>query len=502
MPKKLKNFFILIITLLLLNSCYNNDTSTPKEEDSNLSEVVWTKPVDSMEELEKTEKSTNDKLEEIKKKLNLKWLITKWDMYFEEKDYMIALSQYLKVLKEVPNDKEINMKIWNIYYALKKFSRAYDYYKKIKDYVNLDKKQAIYSLINWLYEWEWNLNYINEEIDSFWLTEQETFYYKNSLICTINYSKCRANFQEYFNLLNEKQIKIEMSDLSVIKETFTNYQNFWLEDLDYKSALVTWWFYKNGFYFVAFKTGEWILKQNSNYKPILKIVAKSAYELGDYSAVKWYLQEYIKLDDKDAEISYFMWRVYEKLGDKFLGSVHFTRAIQLWYPDVIDIKRRLIFIYFGLDETKKMLDTFKELIDSKDKKLNINDYNLAIYYHIANDDLETWKKYSLEWIQAFPNSELFYAYYAWIMLQKENLTDLELEDIKENIEKSLEINKKNTMITMVEWIYYYKTEVFTKAIISFKNAISLDTSWEFREEINYWLEKITKWTNTGKQNEK
>jgi hypothetical protein len=36
------------------------------------------------------------------------------------------------------------------------------------------------------------------------------------------------------------------------------------------------------------------------------------------------------------------------------------------------------------------------------------------------------------------------------MLQKENLTDLELEDIKENIEKSLEINKKNTMITMVE----------------------------------------------------
>jgi hypothetical protein len=32
-------------------------------------------------------------------------------MYFEEKDYMIALSQYLKVLKEVPNDKEINMKI-------------------------------------------------------------------------------------------------------------------------------------------------------------------------------------------------------------------------------------------------------------------------------------------------------------------------------------------------------------------------------------------------------
>jgi hypothetical protein len=32
-------------------------------------------------------------------------------MYFEEKDYMIALAQYLKVLKELPNDNEANMKI-------------------------------------------------------------------------------------------------------------------------------------------------------------------------------------------------------------------------------------------------------------------------------------------------------------------------------------------------------------------------------------------------------
>jgi hypothetical protein len=43
-----------------------------------------------------------------------------------------------------------------------------------------------------------------------------------------------------------------------------------------------------------------------------------------------------------------------------------------------------------------MLNTFKELLNSKDKKLNINDYNLAIYYHIVNDDLETAEKYSQE----------------------------------------------------------------------------------------------------------
>jgi hypothetical protein len=43
-----------------------------------------------------------------------------------------------------------------------------------------------------------------------------------------------------------------------------------------------------------------------------------------------------------------------------------------------------------------MLQTFEDLIDSKDKKLNLNDYNLAIYYNIANDELEKAKTYSLE----------------------------------------------------------------------------------------------------------
>jgi hypothetical protein len=36
------------------------------------------------------------------------------------------------------------------------------------------------------------------------------------------------------------------------------------------------------------------------------------------------------------------------------------------------------------------------------------------------------------------------------MLQNENLTDVELANIKENIDKAIEINRKNTMIIMVE----------------------------------------------------
>jgi hypothetical protein len=32
-------------------------------------------------------------------------------MYFDEKEYTTALAQYLKVLRDLPNDKETNLKI-------------------------------------------------------------------------------------------------------------------------------------------------------------------------------------------------------------------------------------------------------------------------------------------------------------------------------------------------------------------------------------------------------
>jgi hypothetical protein len=39
--------------------------------------------------------------------------------------------------------------------------------------------------------------------------------------------------------LEEKQEEIIFKDLATIKETFTNYKNFQLEDLTYKAALVS-----------------------------------------------------------------------------------------------------------------------------------------------------------------------------------------------------------------------------------------------------------------------
>lgn len=483
----------LFLTILVLSSIwywYNLTRWKNKKLEELLKQEYTTDELNSSEWVEKA----NERLEVLKKKISLKWLITKADMYFENLEYTNALNEYLKVYEQVPNDREINLKIGNIYYDLFKFDEAYKYYSNIKNYQNLDKSKAVLSLISWNYSWSWSYEKIAKEIDTLWLSKEDNFYYKNSMTCIEDFSKCRLNFEQYFEKnqtwiweINESQKNIEN-----IRNAFINYKNFQIDDLTYKAALVTWAFYQNWSYFISFETSKNILKENSNYKPILKIAAKSAYELWLYKESKDYLIEYNKIESDDAEASYFLARVYEKLNEKLLSVIHYNKALKIWYNDVNDIRRRLIFIYYALNDTNKMLETFKELIDSKDKNLTINDYNLAVYYHILNDDLENALKYSDLWKAKYSESELFYWYTWWIMLQNENIDEIKLKIVENNINKALEINDKSPMIVMVKWIYELKKENYDEAFIYFKKAISLDRNKEYSETTKYFLDKIPK----------
>lgn len=493
---KSKVFLSIILLILVLAWSifyfYNN-----KKENDEIEQMM--KKEYSHEELNSSEwiEKANERLEVLRKKISLKWLITTADMYFENKEYITALNKYLEIYKSVPNDREINLKIWDIYYNLNKYSEAYNYYSNIKNYQNLDKTKAVLSLINWSYTWTWNYEKIIQEIDTLWLSKEENFYYKNSLICIEDFSKCRLWFQEYFEAqkntnntwtwTTEKSIYIEN-----VENAFTNYYNFQIDDLTYKAALVTGAFYQNWSFFIALKTSESILKQNENYKPILKIAAKSAYELWLYKEAKNFLIEYNKLESNDAEASYFLARIYEKLNEKLLSIIHYNKAIKSWYEDVNDIRRRLIFIYFELNDSKKMLETFKDLIGTKDKNLNLNDYNLAIYYHILNEDLETALKYSEIAKIKYKESELFYWYIAWILLQKEDISEAQFRIIDSNIKKAIEINENSPMIVMVKWIYELKKENYDEAFIYFKKAISLDRNNEYSETTKYFLDQIPK----------
>lgn len=462
-------------------------------EDETISETEKKELVKDIEENTINKEKVDSKIEALKKKIKLKWLITKANMYYDENEYMIALIEYQKVLKDIPNDEEIIVKIWDIYYKLNKFQKANEFYEKVKNSKFLDKDKAIFSLINKNWINKENIDEIKKKINEFEISDEKKFYYLNSISCVIDYSLCRDKFQKFF----EKKKDFETEEMKIMYSAFENFKNFKSDDLYYKAAFVTWAFFQNWFYYVALKTSESILQQKNNYKPIMKVASKSAYEIWDYITAKKYLNEIKKIDSSDPEITYFLARVYEKLNDKVLALVNYKKALNDNFEDKIDIKRRIVFLFFEWDETKKMLQAFDELLATKSAKLTIDDYSLAIYYNILNDDLEKAKKYSREAISRFNNTEIFHWYLAWIMLQKENLSQIELRIVKANIDKASKINTKSPMIFMVNGIYELKMKNYDKAIINLKSAYSLDKSWEYKETISLWIENVNKEKNSN-----
>lgn len=478
--------YMMFISIFLLASFFIYNNIKTKNNVKEIFSNSWISE-EEKEELIKNldKKDIDDKISSIKKKIKLKWLITKANMYYDNNEYMIALIEYQKVLKNIPNDNEVNLKVWDIYYKIHKYKKANEHYEKVKNETMLDKQKVIFSLINDKWISKENIEELNNKIDSLKLNEEENFYYKNWILCVVDYSLCRKNFQDLF----AKKTNFSMEEMNVMYKSFEAFKNFKDNDLYYKAAFVTWWFYQNWFYYVTLKTSENILKQKNDYKPVMRMAAKSSYEIWDYISAKKYLTKIRETDKNDPEVSYFLARVYEKLNDKVPALINYQKAIKDWYEDLVDIKRRIIFIYFDSKEYKKMLKEFDELLNINSEKINENDYSLAIYYNIVENNNQKAKNYIQRAIRKFKESEIFYWYLAWIMLQKEELSNIELKMIKANIEKAKKIPNKNPLIPMVNWIYELKTKNYNNAILNLRSALSLDKSWEYKEVINLWLEQ-------------
>lgn len=489
------SLIILLISLIILlmktrenNNLKNNLNNSWITEENTWVLLNWLINEEDIKNL--TKNQIDSKIITLKRKFSLKWLIEKWDIYFKQEEYSIALTKFIQILKEIPNDYETINKIWNIYYELKKFDKAYYYYKQIKNYVNLDKQRAINSLI-FSYTNKFskeNLNYIIKEINKFKLDEKQFFYYKNSLSCIEDFSICKLNFQNYLKQEETQTWIIEWtwilnieknSDLLKIKDAIINYDNFKLEDLSYKNALISWAFFSNWLYPIAIETSKKILIEKPNYKPILKILAKSYYELWLFEEAKNFLIQYNKIDEEDPEISYFLWVIYQKLHDYVISSIHLKKSIELWYSNSIEARRRIIFNYSEVWETEKMLKSFQELISNEKKNLKIEDLSLAIYFHIINSKLKIAKDMTNFAINNFEDKAIFYWYLWWINLEENWKVEWSLELSEKNLQLAYQLNDHNSMINYLLWLIESKKWNTKKALEYFKTSINLDEKWEF-----------------------
>jgi len=429
---------------------------------------------------EEVKTEARKKLDTLRKRYSYKWLIMSWDMHMNNDEYLLALKNYLEVLKWNAKDEKIIQKIGDTYFEMKKFDKAYLYYSKIKAYKSLDKNKAILSMLYWKELSLDNLSYFYSEIDSFDLWLEYSFYYKNSISCLEWFHECKLKFNEYFD-----NNEITIDELKNIKNAITNYRNFKVKELYYKNTLILWAFFENRLYSVSVKLWKDILKDKPWYRPLLQIIAKSYYELWQYNFAKKYLSDYYTLSPDDESAIYMIGVVKMKLKDYLISNIFFDKLLKNNYKNILDLKKNMIYNYYKLGDTEKMLTMFKSIV--KYDNITESDIGLAIYYHIINGEMDYAKDLTNQFLEKYPNNDMFYTYLWWIDKEQLDIINAEI-----NFKKAISLYPRNTMATFNMWLINLDKWNTIIAKIYFNKTIKIDKNWEYWVLAKKELDKLLK----------
>ena len=445
----------------------------------------------------KNEDIVRAKIENIKKRLALKWLIIQWDTYYRNHQLTLALKQYLEFYREYEEDPLIIEKIANTYFAMHKYNTAFSYYQKIVEPdMSIRVRMATMSFYEKNISNEDSKNQIRNTLDNIELTEEQRMYYKTALSCVDDFSFCKTTFEEYFWPVIEVDVdgntiwvdewgkELVFENTISLKEAIQNYKNFQVEDPYLLDAYIIWSFYTSKLYPVALELSEKLLIDRPGYKPAQKIIAQSYYELGEYIKAKSILTDYYENDDSDPRVAYLLWVINEKLGEYILANIYLNKALDLWYTPSINVRRQLIHNFYLLENDENMLRSFTELVN-EEEDIEHDDLGLAIYHHIIHEKYDEALEWSKKGQESFPENSNFYGYESWIYRVKWDFTTA-----LDTLQLGLAIDKENPFIIIN--IGYTLLEIGNEAGAKryFNQILEIAPGSEFAKQAQQELEKM------------
>jgi hypothetical protein len=460
-------------------------------------EVIQKEPISTQEEKKINNKEiVRQKIEAIRKRLALKWLIIEWDSYYRDWQLPLALKKYLDFYKQNPNDTLIVRKLGGTYFEMKKFSSAYDYYSKITDESNdIEDKTAESLVLMTKLTDATSLEKTQENLKNIWLSSEQLYYYSTSLTCLRDFHDCKKDFWSYFwpeeehtssSWSGSQRQEISYKKLERIKNAIVNYKNFQVDDVYLKDAYIIWAWYSNGFYNLSAHMWEQLLKEKLDYKPILKIVAQSYFELGKYEQSRNTLLAYYEIDDEDPWVAYLLWVVNSKLREYVLANIYLSKALNLGYNNGSEIHRKLIHNFYLLENDESMLESFNSLIATDN--FTQNDLSLWIYYHIIHEKYEIALSWAKQWKELFwTDTPHFHTYEWWILTER-----WEYEEAQSVLQEWFEIDGENPFVLINFWYNALARWSKWEALIYFKKIIHLSPNSEFAENAKQEIEKLSK----------
>lgn len=442
-------------------------------------------PKEEVQETLSGEEIVKQRIEKLRKRLALKWLIIDGDKYFSEGENTLALKKYLAFYKKNPSDTLILEKIADTYTSMHKYTSAKSYYEKW----DIQKKEYILSLFGSTnFSLPAEVSNLRQKINSLNISEEEKFYYKTSASCGVDFHECKKEFWEYFlaiQKLQEENEKFENIDgeniqefqditytpLKNIRSAIKNYENFQIDDVTLKNAYILWAWYNDKMYHLSANIWEKELEKRADYKVILKLVAQSFFKTGNYEKSREYLSKYNSIDDSDPAIAYMLGVVNTQLREYVLANIHLSRSIELGFSGSIDARRLLCYNFFLLEDYENMLLHFKKLIQEEDYLEE--DFSLAAYNHVLHEESNWVIKNAQKFQEKYPENTDIYAYIGWIQREEEK--------------------EEMALNTLLEW---EKKSEGKNPFILINIAYTYKQLWNNSSALVYFKKTMKKWKNT------
>lgn len=416
--------------------------------------------------------STEEKISQLKKRLNFRSIIRKWDFYSIKNMKETALQYYLNAYRKLKNDHTIEKKIADTYFELKNFQKAYDYYKKIPS-SERDAKISDKMLKSLMYTWNKNMR---DELNNVSAPKEAKDYYDKVLVCYTWIVNCLNEFKSY-SWSTEK--------VNTIKNDILEFEKVLHTDSNSKYAMLAWDFMKNNDYLAAALIAQETVKKRPNYTSALKIAWFAWYELWEYKKSNEFLQRYYNIEPKDVTVTYLLWIINFYLENYITSNLYLNAAVLNWYTPKNELQKRLAYNYYIIWDKKNMLKVFRYILAEDDS--TPEDYGVALYTSIEDKEYSKSMLWANKWVQKFPESDMLYAFRWWLYrLRWEN--DNALKDLN----LAISMNPRNAIALYNFWIIAMDQNKFDASKKYFEGVIEADKNWTFWDDAETRLKELEK----------
>ena len=413
--------------------------------------------------------AAGQKTHQAERRKDFRSIIQKGDYFRIKNDEKEALRYYLIASMKLGDDNVVESKIAGLYFGMKKYNLAYQYYHKIDPtLISPEDKNRLLLCLMYL-----KSPAIATELARLDVQKETHEYFADMYQCLGGINACISGISGYTGT---------SQPLQDIRNVIDHYQDI-SNDLQYRNIRIAGIAFAQGQYSVSAALGAEVIQTRPDYQSALKLTGYSYYEMGDYPDAKEFFQKLYAFTPTDTDLTYALGMVYYHLGDYSTSSLYYNAAITNGYTPKSEIERRLVYNNFIIGDTKNALKVLRYLLLEPD--VTVDDYSIAIWLAINEDDTAHAALWLKKGRDKYPKNDTMLAFSAWVYRLQKNVVSA--TSVARN---ALKINPRNAIALLQMGILAFDAGDYSISQSYLENVKSIDRDGAFAIQADEYLSRI------------